>query len=211
MNPSLAERLRTETRELHTAAERSAFMAALMSGHMTRPAYCLLLSNLHAIYAALEPALERHATNPLIEPVFLPALWRTSALEHDLRALSGADWCEAPTPTPATTSYVARLRELDASQPGLLLAHAYVRYLGDLSGGQMLCRVVAKSETLAGAAAIAFYDFGDALAVRDLTQRFRAGLQSVPVDERMASALVDEARLAFRLHQALFEELAQAR
>jgi heme oxygenase len=209
LNPSLAERLRTETRALHMAAERSAFMATLMSGRMARPSYCALLRNLHAIYAALEPALERHATHSSIAPVFLPALWRRSALEHDLRALCGADWSATPALTPAATSYVARLHELDATQPGLLLAHAYVRYLGDLSGGQMLRGIVAKSEALGATAAIAFYDFGDALAVRELTQAFRAGLDAVPADERQASALVDEAKLGFGLHQSLFGELAE--
>ena len=64
LNPSLAERLRTETRELHSTAERSALMNALMCGRMERQAYCALLGNLHAIYAALEPALARHARRP---------------------------------------------------------------------------------------------------------------------------------------------------
>ena len=209
MNASLAERLKTETRALHTSAERSTFMAELLHGRMERPAYCAMLRNLHAINAVLEPALERHARHPLIAPVFLPALWRTRALEHDLRALHGADWADALALQPAALAYVARLRELDASQPGLLLAHAYVRYLGDLSGGQMLRRIVANSATLDGAAGVAFYDFGDALATRELTHRFRDGLEAAPADDRLVSALVEEARLAFQWHQHLFDELAR--
>lgn len=185
-------------------------MDALMSGRMQRSIYCALLRNLHAIYVVLEPALERHAAHRLIAPVLLPALWRTSALEHDLRALSGANWSDASTLKPATVTYVARLRQLDSTQPGLLLAHAYVRYLGDLSGGQMLRRVVAKSESLDGAAAIAFYDFGDALAVRELTQRFRSGLDAAPMADGTASTLVEEARFGFVLHRQLFDELLPA-
>ena len=208
LNASLAERLKSETRALHTAVERSVFMAALLRGRMARPAYCALLRNLHAIYAVLEPSLEHHAQHPAIAPVFLPSLWRTRALEHDLRALHGAAWADELALQPAVVAYVGRLRHLDTSQPGLLLAHAYVRYLGDLSGGQMLRDMVAKSAALDGVGAVAFYDFGDALATRELTQAFRRGLGAVPMDHRQAGALVDEAKLAFGLHQCLFDELA---
>jgi heme oxygenase (biliverdin-producing, ferredoxin) len=210
LNASLAERLKTETRALHTAAERSVFMSALLRRRMERPAYCALLRNLHAVYAVLEPSLERHAMHPMLAPVFLPPLWRTRALEQDLQALHGATWADELVLQPAAMSYVDRLRDLDASQPGLLLAHAYVRYLGDLSGGQMLKNIVAQSPLLDGAGAVAFYGFGDADSARELTQAFRDGLAAVAADDRQADALVDEAKLAFQLHQRLFEELAAA-
>lgn len=210
MSPLLAERLRTETRALHTAAERSDFMGALLRGRMERPAYCALLRNLHAIYAALEPALQRHAQHPTIAPVFQPALWRTPALEHDLHALHGPGWPDALALQPAAAGYRSRLVELETSAPGLLLAHAYVRYLGDLSGGQRLRGIVANSVSAGGTPAVAFYDFGDAARTRVLTHAFRAGLGKVAVDRQQANALVDEAKLAFGLHQRLFDELARA-
>jgi len=210
LNASLAERLKTETRALHTSAERSVFMGTLLRARMERPAYCALLRNLHPLYAVLEPALRRHQQHSLIAPFYLPALWRSSALERDLCTLHGAHWADELALQPAASAYVARLREVDASQPELLLAHAYVRYLGDLSGGQMLRDIVAKSLSRDGSVAVAFYDFGDALATKALTQAFRAGLAAVAVDERQADALVNEAKLSFGLHQQLFDELAAA-
>ena len=208
LRPSLAERLKTETRALHTAAERSSFMSVLLRGRMERPAYCALLRNLHAIYAALEPAIVRHAGHPLIAPVYAPALFRTAALAHDLLVLHGQGWASEIALRPAAVAYVARLREIDTAQPALLLSHAYVRYLGDLSGGQMLRRVVARSAALAGERGVAFYDFGDVTATRDLTEGFRSGLASVSTDAAQSNALIDEAKLAFGLHQRLFDELA---
>lgn len=210
----LPERLRSETRALHTAAERSRFMGELLRGRMDTPAYCALLRNLHAIYAVLEPALARHAAHPVIAPVLttelLPALWRSAALAADLRALHGPAWAEAIPLQPATVHYVERLHALAAAQPELLLAHAYVRYLGDLSGGQMLSHIVAASLTTPATPSIAFYDFGDAAQTQALTQAFRAGLGALVVDAGTADALVAEARLAFELHSALFDELALA-
>lgn len=210
MSPTLADRLRTETRALHTAAERSAFMGQLLRGRMERPPYVALLRNLHAVYAALEPALQRHAQNALIAPFVLPGLWRTQAIEHDLYALHGPGWREAIELQAATLAYRQRLVEIDADQPALLLAHAYVRYLGDLSGGQMLRGIVANSLPVPGDGATAFYEFGDAARTRELTQAFRVGLSAITVDATQQDALVDEARLAFQLHQRLFEELALA-
>ena len=85
--PSLAMRLRSETRALHTSAEPIAFMRTLLRGRMLLHAYVALRRNLHAIYAALEPALLHHALRPAIAPVLLPALWRVSSLRADLEAL----------------------------------------------------------------------------------------------------------------------------
>ena len=205
---SLAERLKIETRALHTVAERSRFMALLLRGRMERPAYCALLRNLHPVYAALEPALARHSRHPVIAPVYVPALARTEALGQDLRWLHGAGWAEAIDVLPAAARYVQRLRELDATKPALLLAHAYVRYLGDLSGGQMLRRIVAASLRLEHGAGTMFYDFGE--TGETLATAFRAGLGQVVVDAGGVDALVAEAVFAFEQHGRLFDELALA-
>ena len=210
MTHRLAHRLKTETRALHTAAERSRFMGVLLRGQMQRSAYLALLHNLHAIYAALEPALVHHAAHPALAPVFAPALFRTNALEHDLHALDQADAPRAAALQPATLAYVSRVHEIDAAEPELLLAHAYVRYLGDLSGGQMLRRIVAQGRSFDGSGAVAFYEFGDAAETHALTQAFRAGLGSIDVAKASEDAIVEEARSAFELHRRLFDELAAA-
>lgn len=54
----------------------------------------------------------------------------------------------ASTPAPLT-AYVARINELsNANDPSPLLAHSYVRYLGDLSGGQVIRHTLAKAYNL---------------------------------------------------------------
>lgn len=210
LSPSLAERLKTETGALHTAAERSTFMGLLLRGRMARPAYCALLRNLHAIYAALEPALARHASHAMIAPIYEPALCRTRALEDDLQCLHGADWRDAFALQHATRAYADRVKRIEAGESGLLLAHAYVRYLGDLSGGQMLGRIVARSMGLSDAAGTRFYDFGDAACAQARAQAFRTGLGRVVCGPAAIDALVGEAALSFRLHRQLFDELALA-
>jgi heme oxygenase len=181
-------------------------MRGLLRGRLGRAGYCRLLRNLQAIYAALEAALERHATHPFVAALDLPGLRRCAALAADLRALHGERWEAELGIAAATARYAARLRELDRDRPELLVAHAYVRYLGDLSGGQILRRTVADALGLAPGAGATFYDFGCDPAA--LAGRFRARLDSLGADPATADAIVAEAQHAFDLHVRLFEELA---
>lgn len=202
----LSLRLRHATRELHRAAERAGLMAGLLRGRIEAPRYIALLSNLHALYAALERALDRHAARPGFASFGFAALRRTPALAADLQQLGAP--ADAPAPLPAMRSYVARLQALADTQPVLLVAHAYVRYLGDLNGGQLLRDIVGRALQL-DAAALRFYDVGAPEAVAAAVARFRSALDALPLaDADEARALVDEARWAFAQHVALFDELA---
>lgn len=222
--PGLAARLRAGTQDLHHAAERSGVMLALLQGRLARPAYLALLHNMRALYQALEQGLAMH---PHTADLPWPALRRSEALARDLQVLGRAPHPSAPPAeavgaelAPATRRYVQRLEAL--GQPGapgtsagrLLLAHAYVRYLGDLHGGQLLRRRVAQGLGLAaepGAMMVGigldFYDFGPPDRVAALIRQFRAALDAVPLQPGEAENLVAEARLAFELHVALFRQL----
>jgi heme oxygenase len=207
----LAERLRTATHELHAEVERAGVMRQLLRGQIDAAGYCALLRNLHAVYAALEAGLRRHATHPALVPVAKAVLFRGAALERDLDRLHGPGWADDIALVPAAADYAERLRTLAADAPALLAAHAYVRYLGDLSGGQTLARLIAGHLGLAAGEAVDFYDFGPADQVAAMKRDFRAGLDSLADDEALAQALVDEACAAFARHKPLFEQLAEPR
>jgi heme oxygenase len=211
MGPSvLAERLRLETRELHAEAERSGVMADLLHGRLARPGYCALLRNLHAIYAALEAALGAHRDDPMIGAVQSPALRREAALASDLDLLHGAGWRDAIVLVPATAGYVDRLRELAATGSCALVAHAYVRYLGDLHGGQLLKRRIAGQLGAEGEAGTRFYEFGGEPQMLALRQSFRAALAALRPNAAQGELIVAEARWAFEQHKRLFGELQAA-
>jgi heme oxygenase (biliverdin-producing, ferredoxin) len=227
---ALAARLKAATAAMHRRVERSAFMARLLRGDVDRRQYIVLLRNLGALYAALERAMQRQAAHPAVAAVLLPELFRGPAIEADLAVLSAMQAHVSSEPRqerivqraapgvpgepgavpllPTTLDYVERLDALSAAQPILLVAHAYVRYLGDLNGGQALRRVVARALALEGGAGTLFYDFGDRHACLQLMQRFRAGLDAVQAQTMETEAIVDEAVSAFERHARLFAELA---
>lgn len=204
--PDLPQRLREATRALHAAAERSALMVALLSGRLPRPRYLMLLRSLHALYEALEAGLERLAPDPAIATLDASALRRAPALAADLQALHGPGWRTALAPVPAAQAYAARLSALAATGSRTLVAHAYVRYLGDLNGGQLLRRRVAQGLALSGDEGTQFYDFGGNAAV--LRDRLRGALGRLPLSPDEQDAVVAEACWAFDQHRQMFEEIS---
>jgi heme oxygenase (biliverdin-producing, ferredoxin) len=202
----LPERLRLGTRDLHAQAERAGLMAELLAGRIRPHDYLRLLRNLHALYAALEAALPASADASLLP---LPALRREAALAADLAALHGPRWHDELPLHEAMQAYVQRLQAQARLQPRLLMAHAYLRYLGDLHGGQLLQRQVVRA--LGAPAGLSFYDFGPPERVLALRAQVRDALARLPLQgEAEAAQMVDEARWGFQQHQRLFEGLAAA-
>jgi heme oxygenase len=204
--PRLAARLRAETSLLHRKAEHTGLMSQLLKGKATRAGYCRLLRNLHALYAALETGLGRHAALPSIAPIHLPELTRTTALESDLQALHGHGWERDIKLTPGAADYAHHLQQLALERPALLAAHSYVRHLGDLHGGQVLGRVVSSMLGMSDGTGTSFYAFAGDVAA--LISRYRAGLDALPQDDESVAALVAEACSGFARHITLFDELA---
>ncbi len=203
----LANRLRDATRTLHTQAERTGIMRALLARRISRKDYCALLANLHAIYIALENSLRMHANQTSVAPIVDPLLFRSASIEADLDALHGSTWKNDIPHARATVAYVARIETIQNADVERIVAHAYVRYLGDLNGGQMLEPIVRAALDMRDQVATQFYHF-DVPSASAFAVRYRETLDSLPVNSKSVDAIVDEACWAFTQHIALFEELA---
>jgi heme oxygenase (biliverdin-producing, ferredoxin) len=202
----LAARLRVATRDAHSRAESSPFIQRLAAGEVSRQRYTAFLRNLHAMYTTLEIELQRWETHPAVSPIYFPELNRRTALQSDLADWDGPDWRARSAPSPATNMYTGRLAALAGTTPELLVAHAYVRYLGDLSGGQLLGPTIAGALGAGGRGA-AFYAFPAIGDIDAFKRRYRAGLDAVPLDETHGDRIVAEAVHAFTMHESMFQEL----
>jgi heme oxygenase len=206
-SPPLSLQLREGTKDAHVRAERSSFMQAFLRGAVSHDAYRELLARLLPVYEALERDPAALASHPALSRIHCPELFRAAALRQDLAFHCGPDWSARVRTTPAVQAYVGRLEWLAAHWPVGLAAHHYTRYLGDLSGGQMIARVVRKAFASTGREGVAFYEFPDIPDIPAFKVRYREGLDAMPLAEGDAARLVEEANRAFDLNVGLFSEL----
>jgi heme oxygenase len=106
---------------------------------------------------------------------------------------------------------VDHLERLGASAPTLLLSHAYLRYLGDLYGGQVIRRILAQSYPEHEGKGLAFYVFSGIEDLESFKVAFREAIDAVPESGGDADKIVAEARYGYELHAAMFTELASER
>ncbi|KAF0692075.1 Aste57867_16790 [Aphanomyces stellatus] len=207
--PRLAHALKHGTQESHRAAENVHFIREFIRGRISRDLYRVLVAMLYYVYTELETQMRAAAAtqNVIVTPLHFPAqLERVAALAADLAFYYGPTWQAAmPPPSRATAAYVARLRFLGETAPSLLLAHAYTRYMGDLSGGQILKRTAIKAMQLEDGQGTGFYDFD--MPHKAFKDQYRRALDDLPATPEMAAMLVQEANVAFLLNMAVFEEL----
>src|SRR6201996_270531 len=194
---SLLGALRERTRDLHVQAERSGIIADMLRGRATRHGYALLLRNLLPVYQALEAQLARHAGSALVGPIVRPELERAGAIETDLKALD-VEISTLPV-LPASTNYVQTIDRASGGDGGRLIAHAYARYLGDLSGGQIVKQLLARSLDLPPAA-LSFYDFPSISDMAAFKSEYRAAIDRAGDESEDFDAIVEEGVLAFELN-----------
>jgi heme oxygenase len=210
MNNNLASKLREGTKHSHTMAENTAFIKCFLKGIVEKEPLRKLMADFYFLYSTLEDALEEHKDHPVISLIYFPELNRKKNLEKDLAFYYGEDWRNQIAPSTAGKVYCDRIREVAATEPALLVAHAYTRYMGDLSGGQGLRKIVRSSIELPPELGTKFYEFEQIPSPEDkriFKDKYRQALDSLPVDDQLAQKIVDEANYAFSLNRDVAHEL----
>ncbi len=206
----LSAALRVATAPAHAQAEGSSFVADLLGGVHPLAAYTALVAQNHAIYTALEAVTPRWRDDVVAGPFVLDALLRLPSLERDLAALLGPVWrtAAAGMVQPATVAYVEHLHDVAGGWAPGFVAHHYVRYLGDLSGGQVVGRRMGELFGPAGSSATSFYAFAAIPKIKPFRDDYRARLDALPLEGDERRRMLDEAVLAFELNRAVFVDLA---
>lgn len=207
MELSLSVHLREGTKEAHHSAEHTPFIQEFFRGRLSLEIYREFLIQLFHIYMALEKHQERHCNHNLIKEIYFPALYRSKALVQDLNFYYGGDRWEEVPPHPATKTYVERINALSDEWVEGLVAHHYTRYIGDLSGGQILKRIVTKMFNLTSGEGVAFYEFPHIPDYSQFKDEYRAKLDSMALDAITTQKLVDEANYSFELNREVFNSM----
>lgn len=206
---ALSVRLRECTALAHENAEQSPFMARLIAGELSPAAVADYTAQLWFIYRALEGAVRNNAGQGALAAFADPRLERLVAIEADLVELIGAHWPEGVVAAPATQRYVAHLEKLSGEGDQLgLIAHHYTRYLGDLSGGQIISRMLRRHYGITEQG-VNFYDFTEVGKVKPYRDGYRDRLDALALDGAEADRLITAANHAFEFNGEVFRDLAQ--
>ena len=205
-----SQALRERTWSSHGDSEGAGFMSDLMTGKGTRDDYIALVAQHYFIYEALEAAAEAMKDDEVAARFIHPQLTRLPAIEADLSFLIGEDWREQIHPLPTTERYVARINEVAATWAGGFIAHHYTRYLGDLSGGQVI-RTLMQRQFGFETNGVGFYFFGEIASPKRFKETYREELDAVGWSDEERDRVIDEVLIAYRFNTELFEDLSAAK
>ena len=105
-------------------------------------------------------------------------------------------------------SLLAELKQwFPKESPELLVGHHYTRYMGDLSGGQILKNIAQKAMNMDGDDGLRFYVFDEIADEKAFKTTYRATMDELPIDQDTADRIVEEANNAFHMNMHMFKEL----
>ena len=203
---TFSKEIKEGTKKSHSAAENTAFVKSFLRGVISKESYRTLVSDLYFVYVALEEEFRIFKNDPILGALYLPELERVTALERDLRYYFGPIWRSLIKPSEACQRYVDRIHEVAKTEPELLIGHHYTRYLGDLSGGQILKGIAEKALNLNGEG-LYFYEFDKIDNAKIYKEKYRSILDTLPLTDSQQNAIITEANYAFRLNMYMFEQL----
>ncbi len=203
---SLALALKEGTKESHSAAENTKFVASFLRGVVDYEEYRKLLTNFYYVYDTMEQRI-RETEDPMVLAIRSEDLERKEAIERDLEYYYGPDWKDKQIPSEACNTYCYRINEIAEKDPYLLVAHHYTRYIGDLSGGKILKEIAARVLKPPVGKGLDFYEFPSIPDAKLFKQNYRAVLDNLGTDSSQENALIAEANYAFRLNMYMFDEI----
>ncbi|MEU3710198.1 heme oxygenase (biliverdin-producing) [Streptomyces catenulae] len=202
--------LRTASRPQHDATSGDSFLADLIGARLGVTAFRGYTEQLWFVYDALEEEAGRLARDPVAGPFVRPELTRAPELARDLAHFHGPSWRSRVAPLPETVAYTDRIRHCARHWPGGYVAHHYTRYLGDLSGGQVLRATAEKEWGFAPKGdGVRFYVFEGIANPAAFKREYRALLDAVRADDLERQRIIDECRRAFALNDAVFRALSE--
>jgi len=172
--------LREHTNAKHREAEGTPFVQYMLHGNIAPDHYAVYLQQMQSVYSNIEYFAE---ISGLLWD--LPDIKRSEYMREDIEELG---YKLPERLLPSIERWRQRIIDLYYSgQKHLILAHVYVRHMGDLYGGKIIAKRVPGSGRC--------YGFADRPAL------IKA------LDAKLSTDIVDEALVAFDLAIEVFEDL----
>jgi len=187
--------LSAKTSVLHKIAERSGFNNVLFEGKATRDMYGKYLLHKYHIYNAMESMMDRLRNNDLLSRFQFPELVRNQAISRDLNKFLGNGWYKEDKLS-TVSSYVYRINKIAGENPGLLIAHTYVHYFADLSGGFIIRKILKERYNYADNELTA-YDFNQIKNVDEFKENYFNLMNDLVEELQIEEEFIEETKLAY--------------
>lgn len=205
--PGLTERLIKNSAKVHKKSN-ALLLAKVATLFTDRQLYGKAIGTFYLVFvdleAALQKAMDADKRVGSLREVMGPLL-RVPAYEADLQFYLGQGWREKIPLSPSIHAYVARLREIAADRPLLLLAHAFTQHTAGLSGGRIVKRMARKYMALPEDKGTAIFDFGGGVELKDAFKQ-RLDAVGAGLSEEEVQAILDEQLRAFEFNIAIMRE-----
>lgn len=203
--PTVMDRLRDETRDLHDAAEHHAFQRSLAKGEISRGAFAAYLGQMMLVHRALETELREASTaSSAIGGVVREFQFQTPYLMADL-AYFDVD-CEAIRPLDATARFIEQVTGLAKRDPMRVLGMHYVLE-GSNNGSKFIARGVSRGLGLSNGNGLCYLDpYGEDQVGN--WQAFKADMLAQPFTEGDVESMLAGAKGMFRAIALISDDLA---
>lgn len=199
--------IKLRTNQAHQAAEEAPFIAELMGGGLGPLAYLDYLRALAPIYLRMESLFLANSEKEPLSYLDHRALDRASLIIEDIKYLEkNLETEERKSPLPSVITYMQVLT--DDISPIRLSAHHYIRYLGDLSGGQAIARLVSRHYQIP-AEGLNFYKFEGVGDIVFYKKRYRDFLNLIPFNESEREEFLQEVEKLYQLSREIFLDLGK--
>ena len=197
--------IRNASNTLHSASEHTGYIKRILAKNATKEGYGEYLYNLSAMYKAIEDALDKNSTHPVVKDFITKELYRHELIEKDIKYLLG-DKVSSMNLLASTIASIARINELANTKPELIVAYAYTRFLADLFGGRMFYELFSKEYKIENEG-LNYYNFEGIDDMRGYAMRYGAKLSSMSLADNLKTEFINEVNNAYIYNLAISNEL----
>ena len=196
----LMTNIRKSSATLHSAAEHSGFIKRIVDGNASRESYAEYLFNLSAMYKSIEDAIENNSTNEIIKDFVTPELYRYDLIQKDLKFLLGDKLVEMEL-LPSTLAFIDKINDLEKTNPELIIAYAYTRFIADLFGGRTFIHYKVDPECLN------YYSCDKIKDIRSYVMNYANKINNLNLSKEMEVKFINEISNAYIYNLAISNEL----
>ncbi|MGL5755548.1 MAG: heme oxygenase (biliverdin-producing) [Paraclostridium sp.] len=205
MNMNFLKVIQENTKRLHSMAENTGFIKRLVDGNATSETYGEYIYNLYFVYKAIEENLEKHKNDEVLKEFITPEVFRSNALLQDSKFLLGYE-IDSIEICDSTRVFVDRLDEISKTNPKLLVAHAYTRYLADLFGGRTIFKIIKDNYNIHDDG-LNYYMFDNIPDLKAFVMDYHKKLDLIQLNDEEKGKFLNEISLSYVFNISISNEL----